>query len=344
MYYMGVDLGKKKSQIAVIDDTGEVYTEGKIPNHKQTIEKFVKRLKGPATMVCETGNKSFWLADIMEDCGVGVNVANAYKVKLIAEARVKTDKVDARILAELLRVNFIPEVYIPKQEIRVWREVFRGRSHIIRMRTQLYNRIHAVLDRHGIEYYSKQLRAKGASSWLETLELPQDIKQSIGQYMKLIHQLTEHVDTFEKRLKKKIKLDEKAKYIVELLMSIPGIGWLTGLALYLEIVDISRFKSPKKLYSYTGLIPGVHQSGEVQRGGKLTKQGNSLIRWMIVEDAWRAVSCDKYYGSLYDRHKKKIGKTRAILPVARALLYAVYQVWSKERRYEEIFTDKRNVR
>jgi transposase len=341
---MGVDLGKRKSRIAVLDGKGEIYTEGKIANHKGTIERFVKRLREPVTMVCETGNKSFWLADIMEDCGVGVNVANAYKVKLIAEARVKTDKVDARILAELLRVKFIPEVYIPKQEIRVWREVFRGRGHIVRMRTQLYNRIHSILDRYGIEYQAKQLRAKGALSWLETLELPEAIRVSIEQYMKLIYQLTEQVDVFEKRLKKKIKLDEKAKYTIELLISIPGIGWLSALALYLEIVDIRRFKSPKKLYSYTGLIPGVHQSGEVQRGGKLTKQGNSLIRWMIVEDAWRTISCDKYYGSLYDRHKKKIGKTRAILPVARALLYAVYQVWLQERRYEEIFTDKRNVR
>jgi transposase len=272
----------------------------------------------------------------MEDCGVAVQVANAYKVKLIAEARIKTDKVDARILAELLRVKFIPEVYIPKQEIRVWREVFRGRSHIVRMRVQLYNRIHAILDRYGIEYNAKQLRAKGASSWLETLELPEAIEESISQYIELIHQLTEQVNVFEKRLKGKIKLDKKAKYIIELLMSIPGIGWLSALALYLEIVDIQRFKSPKKLWSYTGLIPGVHQSGEVQRGGKLTKQGNSLIRWMIVEDAWR--------GNLYERHKKKIGKTRAILPVARALLYAVYQVWHKEKKYEEIFTVKRNVR
>ena len=113
---------------------------------------------------------------------------------------------------------------------------------------------------------------------------------------------------------------------------------------YLEIADISRFKSPKKLWGYVGIIPGVHQSGEVQRGGKLTKQGNSLLRWIIVENAWRAVATDKYYDGLYDRHKRKIGKTRAILPVARALLYAVYQVWSQEKRYENIFTAERKVR
>ena len=220
MLYMGVDLGKRKSRIAILDKNGEVYAEGRIPNHRQTIERFVKRLREPVTMVCETGNKSFWLADIMEGCGAGVHVANAYKVKLIAEARIKTDKVDARILAELLRVKFIPEVYIRKQEIRVWREVFRRRSHIVRMRTQLYNRIHSILDRYGVEYHAKQLRAKGASSWIGTLELPEAIQESIGQYMKLIHQLTGQIESFQKRLKGKIKLDEKARYIVELLMSI----------------------------------------------------------------------------------------------------------------------------
>ena len=88
------------------------------------------------------------------------------------------------------------------------------------MRTQLYNRIHSILDRYGVEYHAKQLRAKGASSWIGTLELPEAIQESIGQYMKLIHQLTGQIESFQKRLKGKIKLDEKARYIVELLMSI----------------------------------------------------------------------------------------------------------------------------
>jgi transposase len=344
MLYMGVDLGKKKSRIAVLDERGEVYTEVKVPNRKQTFQKFLKHIKEPVEMVCETGNKCFWLADLMQDSGVGVHVAHAYKVKLIAEARTKTDKVDARILAELLKARFIPEVYIPEQDIRTWREIFRGRSHIVRMRTQLYNRIHAILDRYGIEYETQQVRTKGVGSWIETLELPDPIKKSMQQYVHLIQEITEQVTELEKRLKEKIKLDDRARHIVELLESIPGIGWLSALALYLEIIDISRFKSAKKLHKYIGIVPGVHQSGEVHRGGRLTKDGNSLLRWMMVEDAWRAVAKDRYYDNLYERHKRKLGKTRAILPVTRALLYAVYQVWSQEKRYEEIFTVNRKVR
>ncbi len=344
MFYMGVDLGKKRSQVVVLDEKGDVYTEGRLTNRRETIERFIKKIDGQLAMVCEAGNKSFWITDIMREAGVEAHVANAYKVKLIGEARTKTDKIDARILAELLRVQFIPEVYIPEQDIRIWREVFRGRGHIVRMRTQLYNRIHSILDRHGIEYKALQVRTQGVLSWIETLELPDAIKESLEQYVHVIEELTKQVKIFEKRLKEKIRLDQKVRHIIELLQSIPGIGWLSALALYLEIVDIGRFKSPKKLYSYTGLIPGVHQSGEVQRGRRLTKQGNSLLRWLMVEDGWRAVAKDRYYDALYERHKGTLGKTRAILPVARALLYAVYQVWSQDKRYEEIFTANRKVR
>lgn len=212
--------------------------------------------------------------------------------------------------------GFIPEVYIPSQDIRTWREVLRGRSHLIRMRTELYNRVHAILDRYGIIYEVRQLHLKGALSWLGTLELPEEIKDCLEEYMTLIEEINQHVDEFRKELKEKIKLDDKAKHIVGLLETIPDIGWLSALALYLELVDIKRFKNAKKLHSYVGIIPGVHQSGEVQRGGRLTKQGNSFLRWLIVEDGWRAVAVDMYYRKLYGHYMKRIGKTRAILPVA----------------------------
>lgn len=329
----------------VIDEGGEIQSECRLVNRKEAFEKFVKGLKEPMEMVCETGNKSFWLADMMQDLGVEPHVAHAYKVKLIAEARIKTDKVDAKILAELLKAKFIPEVYIPSQDIRTWREVLRGRSHLIRMRTELYNRVHAILDRYGVIYEVRQLHLKGALSWLGTLELPEEIKNCLEEYMTLIDEINRHVGEFEKKLKEKIKLDDKAKHIVELLTTIPGIGWLSSLALYLELVDITRFKNAKKLHSYVGIIPGVHQSGEVQRGGRLTKQGNSFLRWLIVEDGWRAVASNGYYYNLYKHHIIRIGKTRAILPVARAILYAVYQVWSQGKTYEEIFMkDKSMVR
>ena len=340
MLYMGVDLGKRKSAIAVVSEKGELHSECKLVNRKEGFEKFIRGLGEPVEVVCETGNKSFWLAEMMRDMDVSAHVANAYKVKLIAEARIKTDKIDAKTLAELLRVNFIPEVYVPSSDIRTWREVLRGRSHLVRMRVELYNRIHAILDRYGIEYEASQIHLKGAAGWIETLELPQPIKDAINEYLESVNHISMQVKVFEDTLKEKVKLDDEVKPIVELLKTIPGIGWLSSLALYLEIADISRFANVKKLWSYIGIIPGVHQSGDTQRGGRLTKQGNSFIRWLIVEDAWIAIMHDGFYRGLYERHKKRIGKSRAILPVARALLYAVYRVWSEGRTYEEIFMNK----
>lgn len=337
MNYVGVDMSKKKSQIAVKDEKGELQSEFKIVNTKESFVSTMKRLKGPVELVCETGNKCFWLADIMKEIGVGVQVAHAYKVKLIAEARIKTDKVDARTLAELRRVNFIPEVYIPSQDIRTWREIVRGRSHFVRIRTQMYNRIHAVMDRYAIEYDTRQLHMSGAVLFIESLELPQPVKAAVKEYLELITEIDEHAKKFEKMLKEKVKLDGAASNIINLLQTIPGIGWLSAFILYLELADIKRFKNIKKLCSFVGIIPGVYQSGNVHRGGHLTKQGNSFLRWIITEDAWQALRSSNYHDGLYKHHSKKLGKSKAILPVARALLYAVYQVWSQGKKYEDIF-------
>lgn len=337
MLNVGVDLAKRKSQIAVKDENGNLHSECKLPNRKENFVKFIKSLDEEVRVVCETGNKCFWLTDILQEMGVEVKVANAYKVKLIAEARIKTDKVDARILADLLRTNFIPEVYVPSQDIRIWREEIRSRSFLVGIRTQLYNRIHAILDRYAIEYEASQLHMKTAAAFIETLQLPEPITRSVKRYIEIIQELNERIKEFEKDLKEKIKLDEKANQVIKLLETIPGIGWLSATALYLEIADINRFVNIKKLWSYLGIIPGVHQSGDVHRGGRLTRQGNRLLRWIIVEDAWVAIRTDLYYKNLYQRHCSRIGKTRAILPVARALLASVYRVWKEKRSYEQIY-------
>ena len=192
MLYMGIDLGKKKSQVAMLDEKGEVKSEFKMVNSKEGFVRFIKKLKEPVEAVCETGNKSFWLSDIMQELKIPMKFANAYKVKLIAQARVKTDKVDARVLAQLRRADFIPEVYVPSQDIRTWREMIRGRSHLVRIRTQLYNRIHAILDRYAIQYDGIKLRNETALAWIEMLELPKPIKFALDEYMNLISQINEH--------------------------------------------------------------------------------------------------------------------------------------------------------
>jgi len=337
MYTVAVDLGKRKSQVAVFEEDGELHSEFKMANQKEGFVRLVRKLREPVQVVCETGNKCFWPADLMTEAGAEMHVANAYKVKLIAEARIKTDKVDARLLGQLLRAKFLPEVYVVPKEIRDWRELLRGRSFLVRIRTQLYNRIHAVLDRYGEEYETSQIHRAGAGAWIESLSLPEPIRGALGRYLEVIGKVTEHLKGFEKDLWEKVKTDEKARQIVGRLETIPGIGRLTALALYLELVDIKRFAEVKKLCGYIGIVPGVHQSGEVHRGGRLTKQGNALLRWMITEAAWSAVLTTAYYKQLHQRHARRIGASRAILPVARTLLAVVYRVWSEKKTYEELY-------
>lgn len=266
---------------------------------------------------------SFWKRKVLR-----VKLAHPSKVRLIAEARIKTDSIDAYTLAHLERTGYLPDAYILSRDIRDNRELLRYRLSLVRIRTSLKNRIHAILDKLGIIHPFSDLFGKKGREFLRALPLREVYRKELDGYLSTIEFLDEILKGITKRIQTSIEKDPKA----ELLMSIPGISYLTAHLLLCEIGDIKRFPSAKRLCSYAGIVPGTHQSADRIWHGPITKQGNRYIRWAMVEAVHIALVKDPVLAIFYKKLKREKGAAKARVAVDRKLLVAVYHVLKKEER------------
>jgi len=345
MLTIGVDLGKRQSQFCVLTEDGKVIVERKLPNRKEVVHKFLRSLPDSKLQVgCETCINTYWLVEVLEEIGVPIAVGHALHLRLIAQARIKTDKIDARVIAELLRVDFFPRINLPPKEIREVRELLRGRVKLARSVTQAKNRIHGLLTRAGIDYETKELRGVGVEAWLAGLPLTPPQRFMADTFFTTWRELESHVEKVEAELKARVQVVGPWATIVERMQTVPGIGLFTALLLFLELWDVNRFPSAKKLASYVGMVPGVHQTGQTLRGGPLTKQGNAYVRWVLVQATWAAVRWDRRYRGIFEHYAKSKVRTRAIIPVARQLLTDVYEVWKDGITYAELLSRKEKKR
>lgn len=344
MLTVGVDLGKRNSQYAVKDDGGCVVAACKLPNRGDVVRKFLRGLPGPVQVACETCVNTYWLVELVEEMGLPISVGHALKLRLIAESRQKTDKVDAGVIADLKRANFFPKIAIPPKEIRDVRELLRGRVKLGQTIAQFKNRVHGVLTRAGVDYERSEALGLGAEAWLEGMELRESQKFMARMYLGAMRELQERLKETEKLLKETVRLSGPWKAIVERLQTIPGVGEFSAMLLVLELWDIERFASPKKLASYVGIVPSTHQTGQTLYGGRLTKQGNRYVRWILIQDAWAAVRSDRRYHGMYEHYRGRHCASKAIVPVARQILTDVYDVWTDGITYEELLDRKERRR
>jgi transposase len=277
--------------------------------------------------------------DIVEDIeGVEeVVLAHPYKTRIIAEAQIKTDKLDARALAFLLRLNAVPRAHVPKPATRRRKEVLRQRLFWVRERTKIRNRVHALLDRQKQELElpvcSDLFGVKGMKA-LEQLAatLPAPDDTLLRQDLEVMKELKAKVGELEKMISVANGEDEATT----LLASIPGVGLVLGGLLACEIDDIDRFHHPSKLVAYAGLAPTTQSSGGKTYHGKLLSQCNGWLRWAFVEAAWVAIGCEGYLGALYRRARAEgHGANTAIIIVARRMAQIAWQMLRHRRKYEK---------
>jgi transposase len=337
MLHIGVDMHKRFSQVAVVDDLGQVLQEEHLEHRdRDHLAGFFAHYRSQAIAALEATRNWYWLYELIEAQGVQVKLVHPLRAKLIAEAKVKTDKIDARILAQMERAGFLPEAYIPPREIREQREWLRYRIALVHARAGFKNRVHTVLDKLGITHEYTDLFGKRGLEFLATVPLPEVYRFEVSEYLDIITRLDGKIAVVTKRIRQMLKPDLRARWC----LSLPGVGDIITYLLLAEIGDIKRFPSDKKLVSYGGLAPGVRQSADHVWEGHITHQGNRYIRWGIIEAAQLAPKLDPALYQFYWRTARRRGPKKARVAVARKLLAAVWHVLTYEQEYRYNYMSK----
>jgi len=332
--HAGLDLGRNSIAVALVTDGGEVIDEFSVRPTGPGLGALVDRFGRSQTVrgVVESMSGARFVYDFLTDAGWEMQMADAYRVKGIGSLAAKTDRIDARVLAELSRRDLVPAVWIPPQGVRAERERARFRRHLIKHRTGLKNRIHSGLIAHGQPCRVSDLFGKTGRRTLDTLDFDEPWSYDVAACLQLIDHLDDQVKQVDIEIR---RLGVDHRY-VPLLKTAPGVGDILGYTIAAEIGDIGRFSSAKKLVGYTGLAPRVHQSGQQDRRGPLTRNGPKHLRWALVEAAIWA-SRHPAYAAHYQKTKQRLGKQRgnkvARVEVARKLATAIYWMLTRNQPF-----------
>jgi len=335
MLHAGLDLSRKRLDFCLLDESGEQVEVGAAPPDADGLRSLARRLARhdqPVRAAIESMNGARFVHDQLELAGWQVEIADALKVKGLAPLACKTDRIDAWVLAELSRRDLVPAIWLPDPSVRAERERARFRLHLVRHRSSLKQRVHAVLLAHGKPCPVSDLFGVAGRALLERLALPEPWAGTVAASLRLIDELDLQIATGEAELR---RLGADHHY-VPLLMTVPGIGWVLAYTIAAEIGDIDRFGSPRKLAGYSGLCPRVYQSGESDRRGPLAKQGPKYLRWALVEAAVHA-NTHPAYRERYQRTKTRLGKQRgakvAQVDLARRLAEAIWHMLTRNQPF-----------
>lgn len=335
MLYAGLDLSRQRLDVHVLDEDGgtvEVMAVRPDADALRTLATHVLRHGHEVSAVIESMTGARFVHDQLELRGWDVAIGDAVKVKGLAPLAAKTDKIDARVLAELARRDLVPEIWLPTPGVRAERERARFRLHLVRHRTALKNRIHATLISFGHPVPVADLFGVAGRELLARMEVPEPWRSTLATSLAMVDDLDARIDACTRDLRA-LGADHPA---IPLLVTVPGVGWVLAYTIASEIGDIHRFASPKKLAGYTGLCPLVRQSGDRDRRGPLAKNGPKYLRWALVEAAVHAAR-DPHYKERYERTKRRLGRQRgakiARVDLARQLAEAIWHVLTKNEPF-----------
>jgi transposase len=318
--YVGIDVHRKRSQVAVVAGDGTVEFNKNVVNGPEPVLRLIGGLPAGTPVAFEAAYGWGWLAQLLDDYGFEAHLVHPLRCKAIASARLKNDKVDAAILAQLLRADLLPEAWIAPPGVRQLRVLLRHRVALVRVGTQARNRIHAVCAEHGYDRRASYWTGPGRG-WLAELDLPPASRQAVTDCLAVIDHLaplTEHLDA---QVHQHAKADPRVKTLTQL----PGVGEFTALVILAETGDITRFPSARKLASWAGLTPTVRGSDQTIHHGHISKQGSAHLRWVLTQAAQTAKRSPQFaptYAAIAHRRGYKI----ATIAIARKLLTRAYHL------------------
>jgi transposase len=330
-FYAGIDLAARSSWFCIVNEAGEKQLHRKISNEPSKIGSLLRPYQPDLTAVVESTFNWYWMVDLLQDLEAEVKLAHPLYLKAIAYAKVKTDQVDAHTLAQLLRLDYIPEAFIYPRDLRPTRDLIRRRHRLVTLRAGLYRDIQLQLMKHNITGFGRNAIKQIDGRHLRSL-LPHLHDRQAGRA--LLH-LTHALDKEIHQLDLVIRAAVYHHKPVVLLKTLPGVGRTIAPTIYYEVGQIHRFPSDKAFSSYCRVAPTIAQSGRMMRQGKNRKQGNRVLKWAFSEAAQMAIqrypAIRDYFHRLVRKKRKRI-LAKSI--VAHKLAVAAFHVLKEEKPYQ----------
>lgn len=322
--YIGVDLHKAFFQVCAMDAAGTVMWEGRYARDRAGVDLFLQRVSPGARMAVEATTPTWHFVDAIQEAGYSVVVVDPRKTRLKAGYAAKTDRLDARRLADALRRDSVVSIYIPTREVREWRELARARQHLVRTRTRIVQTIRALLLRQGIgDAPVTRLTGRRGRRWLTGLVLPGRANDALRR----LERVLDVVDAEARAADAAVQAVAATEPISQQLDHLVGIGPVLALLIRAEVGEVARFGDGAHLASYAGLVPRVEQSGTRAYHGRITKQGSPWLRWALVEAAMHARRRRDARGRWYRRLAVRKGGLKARVGLARVMCDEIVRTW-----------------
>jgi transposase len=335
--FVGVDLHKKVATFHVLRQDGTSLTSGSFDVGLDSIRAFAAgHLRRTDQLAVEVTSNTWAFVRLVRPYVANVVVSNPLKTKAIAEANVKTDKVDARVLADLLRCNYLPSVWVPPPDVEDNRAIAARRTALVHERTSIRNRVHSVLARRLITAPEGDLFSGKGLTWLKHVELEPFDRALVDADLRLLDALARESVTIDAQ----IVHDSYKDPDVQLLMTIPGVDYTIAHALKAALADVQRFSDPDKAASYLGLVPSVKQSAGKCYTGPITKAGATQVRWLLIQGAQRVGSHPGPLGAFFRKLAKRKNRNVAVVATARKMVTIAWHMLKNKEPYRYAIPQK----
>ena len=336
MYYIGLDVHKRKISYCVKDGGGQIHAEGSISATRPDLNHWMRALPQPWSAAMEATMFTGWIYDHLQPHAAALKVAHPLMLRAIAAAKKKNDRIDASKICDCLRCDFLPECYMASTAIRERRRTLRYRNLLVRQMVQMKNKIGMLLMEAGVSYNKQRLHKAGY--FRELLATNQDIDEGLQSLLRLCRETVVRLQRTESALVRSLERDSLLVERVERLMTIPAVGPITALTWALEVGDVQRFSSIKKAISYCGLCGAEKSSGNTVQRTPLSKQRNKHLQTTLIEAAKMAPRNSPELAMLYDKEKQKGNANRVTLAVARKLVTYLMAVDRGQRNFQVVET------
>lgn len=327
---VGLDIHKRVVQACLLDPAGQCVAQLRFNLSRQSLLDFAKeQLSAADRVVVEATTNTWAVVALLKPHVAEVVVSNPLATKAIASAKIKTDKVDARVLAQLLRCDFLPRVWEPDLATQEIRRLTSRRASLIADRTTVKNRLHAVLAQRLLTYPGPDLFAKAGRAWLHTLAIDAEGRQLLDSDLRLLQHVEAEISSLEKLLIPRAYADPRVK----LLMTLPGVDYTVAQTVLGALGDIGRFKDGDHAAAYLGLVPSTKQSADRCYHGPITKRGNGHARWLLVQGAQHVAKHPGPLGVFFRRLAKRKNRNVAVVAAARKLVVIAWHMLTKNEPY-----------